>query len=158
MRRILILLVVCATPGCSPRPATPGRPCSRTTTCPRSRAAPTPTSISIIQGLCEGEACGAVFNFASVGPSVKVNLASVAYINVASANGIQAAVDLEFFDGVTFSGPNQSVANLGPSLFRWSVVTGSNIGLTSSGINIDAGPLELQHRRDLRQARLSPGG
>src|SRR5687767_4882026 len=63
-----------------------------------------PTAISVIQGLCEGEACGAVFNFAGIAPSVKVNMASVAFMNVGNAAGIQAAVDLEFFDGVTFSG------------------------------------------------------
>jgi hypothetical protein len=92
--------------------------------------------VSIIQGLCEGEACGAVFNFTSVASSVKVKSATVGYINAGSANGIQAAVDLEFYDGVTFSGPNNSVANLGPLLFNWSSATGSSIGLVSSGINI----------------------
>jgi hypothetical protein len=91
-----------------------------------------PTSVSIIQGLCEGEACAAVFNTVGLGP-VRVSNASVAYINAGNANGIQAAVDLEIFDGVSFSG---ATANLGPSLFRWSVATGSSIGLTSSGINI----------------------
>ncbi len=89
--------------------------------------------ISVIQGLCEGEAAGAAFNFASVGSAVRVKLASVGYVNVASASGIQAAVDLEFFDGVTFSGAN---VTLGPSLFRWSTVTNSSIGLVSSGLNV----------------------
>jgi hypothetical protein len=95
-----------------------------------------PTAVSVIPGLCEGEACAAVFDFTSIGPSIKVNLASVGYINAGNANGIQASADLELFDGVTFSGPNGSIANLGPSLFRWSVATGSSIGLVSSGINL----------------------
>ncbi len=88
--------------------------------------------VSVIQGLCEGEACGAVFNFTSVGAAVRVKAAAVGYVNVASANGIQASADLEIFDGVTFSG---AVANLGPRIFSWSTVTNTSIGLVSSGIN-----------------------
>jgi hypothetical protein len=133
MRLLLMILLVSAAPALS-QTCNAGQTLLKNDNLP-AVPPPGPTTVSVIQGLCEGEACGAVFNFASVGPSIKVNLASVAYINVGGASGIQAAVDLEFFDGITFSGPNQSVANLGPSLFRWSTVTGSSIGLVSSGIN-----------------------
>lgn len=91
-----------------------------------------PTPVSVIQGLCENEACGAVFDVAALGPQVRVHGASVGFVNVANANGIQAAVDLEFFDGITWSG---STPILGPSLFRWSTVTGSNLAVTSTGLN-----------------------
>jgi hypothetical protein len=131
MRRIILVLVL-STPAFA-QVCNAGQTLLKNDNLP---AVPSGGTVSIIQGLCEGEACGAVFNFASVGPSVKVDMAAVAYINAGNASGIQAAVDLEFFDGVTFSGPSGSVANLGPSLFRWSVATGSSIGLTSSGLNL----------------------
>ncbi|HET6203503.1 MAG TPA: hypothetical protein VFI25_11955 [Planctomycetota bacterium] len=92
-----------------------------------------PMAVSVIQGLCEGEACAAVFDVSGLGVQVKVHSAAVGYLNVASANGIQAATDLEIFDGVTWSG---GIPTLGPSLFRWSTATGSSIGVASSGINL----------------------
>ncbi|HET6202751.1 MAG TPA: hypothetical protein VFI25_08110 [Planctomycetota bacterium] len=91
------------------------------------------STVSVIPGLCEGEACGAVFDVSSLGPQVRVQSAAVGYVNAGGANGIQASVDLEFFDGITWSG---TIPVLGPSHFRWSTATGSSIGVTSSGINI----------------------
>jgi len=129
MRRFLILLALGAIP-VSAQVCNTGQVLLKNDNLP---AVPSgPTTVSIIQGLCEGEGCAAVFNTQSLGP-VKLANASVAYINAGNANGIQAAADLEIFDGVSFSG---ATAILGPSLFRWSVATGSDIGLTSSGINI----------------------
>ncbi len=89
--------------------------------------------VAIIQGLCEGEAAGAVFSTLSLGTTtVRIHEASIAYMNVAGANGIQAAADLEIFDGITWSG---GLPVFGPSLFRWSTATGSNIALSSSVVN-----------------------
>jgi hypothetical protein len=129
MRRFLILASLLAS-SCLAQTCNTGQILLKNDNLPAVPSGPTP--VSIIQGLCEGEACAAVFNTTGLG-AVKVDAASVAYINAGNASGIQAAADLEFFDGVTFSG---ATANLGPSLFRWSTVTGSSIGLLSSGINI----------------------
>jgi hypothetical protein len=93
---------------------------------------PTVSPVYVIQGLCEGEACGAVFDVTSVGSAVRINQASVGFFNLFNGNGVTAAVDLEFFDGVTFAG---SVATLGPSLFRWSTATGLSLQVASSAVN-----------------------
>ena len=92
-----------------------------------------PTQVAVVGGLCEGEAAAAVFDVGGMGAQVKVHSAAIGYINNGGANGIQASVDLEIFDGVTFSG---GIPTLGPSLFKWSTATGSSIGVTSSGINL----------------------
>jgi hypothetical protein len=77
-----------------------------------------------------------VFDTTSLGSSVRVNLAAVGYFSTVGANGVTAVADLEFYDGVTFSGPNGSVANLGPLLFSWTTATNTSIQLTSHAINV----------------------
>jgi hypothetical protein len=129
MRRLLLASIVFATP-LAAQFCGPGQ-----TFFKNDNLAQDPTgvgTVSVIPGLCEGEACGAVFNVASVGPAVKLNMAAVGFFNAGSASGITAAVDLEIFDGVTFAG---SVANLGPSVFRWSNATGSSLQVSTNGIN-----------------------
>jgi hypothetical protein len=133
MGRSMIVLLVCLAPAAAQVCATGTETFLKNDNLPQVPSGPTATSV--IQGLCEGEACGAVFNVAGIGPSVKANLAAVGYFNVAGANGITAAADLEFYDGVSFSGPNLSVATLGPLIFSWSTATGSSIQLASHAIN-----------------------
>ena len=94
-------------------------------------------SVSVIQGLCEGEAAGCVFDVSGLGPSVTLSTASVGYINVANANGITAAANLKIYDGITWSG---GLPTFGALVLDWEAATGSSIQLTSSGINeVDLG-------------------
>ena len=87
---------------------------------------------SVIQGLCEGESCGAVFDVSGIAPTVKVNLAAVGLGAEGGVNGNLVQANLRIFDGVTFNG---AIANLGPVVFDFSAATGASIGLTSTAVN-----------------------
>jgi hypothetical protein len=95
-------------------------------------ANPGQSSVSVIQGLCEGEACGCVFDVSSVGSQVKVESAAVGYMQAGGVNGTQALVNLQIYDGVTFPG---GVPQLGPLVFDFEAATQGDIGVTSSAIN-----------------------
>ena len=71
-------------------------------------------AVSVIQGLCEGEACGAVFDTSALGSSVRVHTAAIGYFNAGGASGIQAQVNLKIFDGITWSG---GIPTLGAEVF-----------------------------------------
>ncbi len=91
-----------------------------------------PQTFSIIPGLCEGEAIGAVFDVSGIGSIVQLNMAAVLYANAGGANGIQAGANLKIYDGITWAG---GVPILGTQVLDWVNSTGSNIGVTSSNIN-----------------------
>jgi len=89
-------------------------------------------AVSVIQGLCEDEAIGAVFNVSGVGPTVRIKKASVGYMQAGGVNGTQALVNLRIYDGVTWAG---GLPTLGPLVFDFEAATSGSIGVTSSGIN-----------------------
>jgi hypothetical protein len=91
-------------------------------------------TVTVIPGLCDGEAIGCVFDVSSqeFSNEVKVNMAATAYINVASTPGIAAIVDLEIYDGISWNG---NIPTLGPLVFEFEAATGSNLQFNSSGIN-----------------------
>ena len=98
---------------------------------------PNQQTVSVIPGLCEGESCGCVFdvsNQAIYSNDVKVNMCAVGFINVASANGITAAVNMRIFDGVTWN-PAGTIPTFGPLVFDFENQTGSSIQISSSAIN-----------------------
>jgi hypothetical protein len=86
--------------------------------------------ISVIQGLCDGEACGAVFDVSAVGPVVKVNCAGCPYGGAAAGN--QALVELRIYDGVSWSG---GIPLLGPEVWNSTTALGINIQVTSTGVS-----------------------
>jgi hypothetical protein len=99
-------------------------------------------SVSVITGLCEGEAAGCVFDFTSIATTVRVNSAGIGYIQAGGINGTTAAVNLKIYDGVTFPG---GVPALGTEVFDFSTATGGLIGVTSSAINtIDLSGFDIQ--------------
>lgn len=89
-------------------------------------------AVSVIQGLCEGEAIGCVFDVSSVAPVVKVRAAATGYIQAGGVNGTQALTNLRIYDGVTWSG---GIPVLGPLVFDFGAATQGSIGVTSSSIN-----------------------
>jgi hypothetical protein len=96
---------------------------------------PGTATVSIIQGLCENEAMGCVFdvsNQQTYSNEVKVNMVAGAYINPANASGIPAVVNLQIYDGITWIG-NTPV--LGPLKFDFENDAGASIQFSSSGIN-----------------------
>jgi hypothetical protein len=90
--------------------------------------------MAVIPGLCEGEAMGCVIDVSSLGSSAVVRSASVAYVNASNQSGIQATVNLEIYDGITWSG-NPSLPSFGPKVFDLAAASGSNVALISSGLN-----------------------
>jgi len=90
--------------------------------------------VSIIPGLCEGEAMGCVFDVSGqqFSSEVKVNSVSGAFINPANVAGITAIVDLEIYDGITWVG---TTPVLGPKVFDFENDAGANIQFGSSGVN-----------------------
>ena len=92
----------------------------------------TSATVSVIPGLCEGEAIGAVIDVSSLGSTALIESASVAYVNAAGAGGIQAEANLQIYDGISWSG---GLPTFGPKVFDFNVDTGASVGLTSSGIN-----------------------
>lgn len=98
-----------------------------------------PQTFSIIPGLCEGEAIGAVFDVSGIGSVVKLDMAAVLYANAGGAAGIQAGANLKIYDGITW-GPG-NIPILGPEVIDWVNTTGSNIGLISTNVNtVDVSP------------------
>jgi len=98
---------------------------------------PNQQTVSVIPGLCEGESCGCVFDVSNqliYSSDVKVNMCAVGFINVASANGITAAVNMRIFDGVTWN-PAGTIPTFGPLVFDFENQTGSSIQISSSAIN-----------------------
>lgn len=91
-------------------------------------------TVTVIPGLCEGEAMGCVFNVVGqqFSSEVKVNSVAGAYINVANTPGISAIVNLKIYDGITWVG---TTPVLGPEVFDFASAAGANIQFNSSGIN-----------------------
>ncbi|MFN0008129.1 MAG: hypothetical protein ACKVXR_09500 [Planctomycetota bacterium] len=94
-------------------------------------AIPGQQAVSVIAGLCEGEAAGAVFNVS--GP-VQLRSAAIGFVNAFGFNGAQAVVNLVIYDGITFH-PTTGIPTLGPEVFDFAAFTGASIGLQSSAIN-----------------------
>ena len=95
-------------------------------------ANPGQQAVSVIQGLCEDEAIGCVFDVTAVASTVELKSAAVGYVQAGGVNGTQALVNLRVYDGITWSG---GIPTLGPLVFDFVNATAGNIGVTSSGIN-----------------------
>lgn len=93
-----------------------------------------PLAISVIPGLCEGEGAATVFDLVPGSALQKVTQVVVPFGSAGGASGATAAVNLRIYDGVTFSGP-QNTPTLGPLVFDLGANTGSNIQVTSTALN-----------------------
>ena len=104
-------------------------------------AIPGAEATSVIQGLCEGESAGCVYDVSGVGADVQVASASVGFIQIGGTNGTQAVVNLRIFDGITFPG---GLPSFGPLVFDFANDVGSSIAVTSSAINtVDVAPYDV---------------
>lgn len=92
-------------------------------------------SISVIPGLCEGEGIGTVFNLAPGSPLQRVTQVVCPFGSAGGASGATAAVNVQIYDGVTFSGAN-NVPTLGPLVFDLAVDTGNSMQVTSTALNV----------------------
>lgn len=89
------------------------------------------TGVSVIQGLCEGESAGVVFNLAATSGPLQVTQVVAPWGAAGGVPGFQAVLDLEVYDGVSFTG---AVANMGTLVFRLSDV-GQSLQVASHGLN-----------------------
>ncbi len=93
---------------------------------------PTPTGISIVPGLCEGEAAAQVFTLPMGTPKQKLEQVAVGFADQFGAGTFTATANIEIYNGVTFSG---GIPILGPKIFDLNADTSSSAQLTSGGIN-----------------------
>ena len=90
------------------------------------------TGVSVIAGMCEGESAGIVFEMpAGMGPQVLTQVVAP-WGAQGGINGFQAVLDLEVYDGVSFTG---AAANMGTQVFSLSGI-GANMQVTTHGLNV----------------------
>lgn len=89
-------------------------------------------SVSVIPGLCEGEACGTIFTLPVGMPPQRLKKVAFGFGNQNGLNGFQAVVNLEIYNGVTFSG---NTPILGPKIFDLGADALASIPATTTGIN-----------------------
>ncbi|MFG0316159.1 MAG: hypothetical protein ACF8XB_02705 [Planctomycetota bacterium JB042] len=100
-----------------------------------------PVGVSIIQGLCENEAAGAVFSLGTGQGPQKLTKAAVGFGHASGSGGFNAVVNLEIYDGVAWNG---SVPVLGPKVFDFAVDLAANIQVSSHAINeVDLTPYDI---------------
>jgi len=90
------------------------------------------SAVSVIQGLCEGESAGIVFEMpANLGPQVVTQVVAP-WGAAGGVNGFNALLDVEVYDGVSFSG---AVVNMGTRVWSMTQSLNSNLQATSHGLN-----------------------
>lgn len=91
-----------------------------------------PTGVSIIQGMCEGESAGVVFEMPANMPVQKISKVVAPWGAAFGANGFLAALDFEVYDGVSFSGQN---VNMGQLVFSLTQNANQNMQVSSHALN-----------------------
>ena len=97
-----------------------------------------PVGISIIPGLCEGEAAGSVFKIPPGAGPMQLTQVAAPFAAPGGAPGFVAAVNVEIFDGITWLGDTPV---LGTKVFDLNADVGVDMQVTSTGVNVfDASP------------------
>ena len=103
-----------------------------------------PISVSVIPGLCEGEGAANVFTLDPGMPLQRVTQVVCPFGAASGASGFTASVNVQVFDGVTFSGPSNT-PTLGPKVFDFAQDLGSSLQVTSTSLNVfDLSPYDVQ--------------
>ncbi|MEZ6194672.1 MAG: hypothetical protein R3F20_02930 [Planctomycetota bacterium] len=108
-------------------------------------------NVSIIQGLCEGEAAASVFDVSSLGPTVTVNECGILF--AASGGATAASGRLQIYDGVTIA-PN-GAATLGPKVYettgalQYSPNAFNTADISASNVVITSGKLVVAFTMDI---------
>jgi hypothetical protein len=88
--------------------------------------------VSVIQGMCEGESAGVVFEMPANMPVQRLTQVVAPWGAALGVAGFQAALDVEVYDGVSFSGP---IVNMGTRVFSLSQAATSNMQVQSHALN-----------------------
>ncbi len=91
------------------------------------------TGVSIIQGMCEGESAGVVFEMPANMPVQRITSVVAPWGAPLGVNGFQAQLDVEVYDGVSFSG---AAVNLGTQVFSLSQVAAAGMQVQTHGLNV----------------------
>ena len=91
-----------------------------------------PTAVSVIRGMCEGESAGVVFEMPAGMPVQNITKVVAPWGAAFGASGFQAALDLEVYDGVSFSGQN---VNMGQLVFSLTQEANQNLQVQSHALN-----------------------
>jgi len=89
-------------------------------------------TFSIIPGLCEGEAAAIVFELPVGMPPQQITQVVCPFGSAGGGQGALAYVNVEVYDGVSFSG---AIANMGTQVFDLNTQTGNDLQVTSSAFN-----------------------
>lgn len=88
--------------------------------------------VSIIQGLCAGEALAQVFYLPGGTPKQKLNKVSVGFGHITGAGGFNATANIEIYDGISWAG---GLPTLGPKVFDLNDATAGDAQVFSHGLN-----------------------
>lgn len=90
------------------------------------------TGVSVIQGMCEGESAGVVFEMPANMPPQRITQVVAPWGAGLGVNGFQALLDVEVYDGVSFSG---AFANMGTRVFSLTQAGAAEMNVQSHGLN-----------------------
>src|SRR5690349_6640369 len=90
------------------------------------------TGVSIIQGMCEGESAGVVFEMPANMPVQRITQVVAPWGAPLGVNGFQAALDVEVYYGVSFNG---ALVNMGTQVFSLTTAAAANMQVQSHGLN-----------------------
>ncbi len=93
---------------------------------------PSLAAVSIIPGLCEGESAGVVFEMPASMSVQRITQVVAPWGAPGGVNGQQALLDIEVYDGVSFSGAN---VNMGTRVFSLSQAAQANFPVQSHALN-----------------------
>lgn len=91
-----------------------------------------PLGVSVIQGMCEGESAGVVFEVPANMPVQRITKVVAPWGERFGSGGFLAALDFEVYDGVSFSGQN---VNMGQLVFSLSQQAAQTMQVSSHALN-----------------------
>jgi hypothetical protein len=92
-----------------------------------------PIAASVIPGLCEGEAIGAVFTLPPGSPPQKLLQVSVGFGHGSGVGGFQALLNVEIYDGITWS---SGIPTLGPKVYDLNADQQTDMQVFTHGLNL----------------------
>lgn len=91
------------------------------------------TTVGVIRGMCEGESAGVVFEMPATMGAQRITRVVAPWGHApGGTNGFQAALDVEIYDGVSFSGAS---VNMGTLVFSLTSQPASNMLVQTHGLN-----------------------
>jgi hypothetical protein len=90
------------------------------------------TSIGVVVGMCEGESAGVVFEMPANMAPQKITQVVAPWASASATPGLTAALDLEVWDGVSYSG---AFVSMGTRVFSLSQNASGSIQAVTHGLN-----------------------